>query len=55
MAISTAIESVSDVESFIKEYYDAWGWDGRSHSVVTDNEHLRKSYGEEQHIGKSER
>src|ERR1041385_5656506 len=25
MAVSTAIESVSDVESFIKEYYDAWG------------------------------
>src|ERR1044072_376059 len=24
MAVSTAIESVSDVESFIKEYYDAW-------------------------------
>jgi PAS domain S-box-containing protein len=24
MAVSTAIESVSDVESFIQEYYDAW-------------------------------
>ena len=24
MAVSTAIESVSDVASFIKEYYDAW-------------------------------
>ncbi|MBV9927507.1 MAG: PAS domain-containing protein [Acidobacteria bacterium] len=24
MAVSTAIESVSDVESFIEEYYDAW-------------------------------
>jgi PAS domain S-box-containing protein len=25
MAVSTAIESVADVESFINEYYDAWG------------------------------
>jgi len=39
MAVPTAVWSVADVESFIKEYYDAWGGtdEDRIMSYYADN------------------